>query len=234
MQGDDDTTFYMDVLDGYLGALRGGALPLFLAPKLGPTAFWQNCRPQAQRKGIFANTCCTDAKAPCPVTPPPRANNSFSTYKIDATSFTAGRAAGAGFLRHPCLEVGKGGPAGASKWDRCCPIARAPAEFDAAGYAYRYDDQAGAVAYHWNEGWPYGGLGYFLSRGLMRAVGRESWAQCAVKIPCFNADQRVSTCVFNHGYSVTRITDKSHNAFSKHHLKNGRLRGRARRPRRAP
>ena len=39
----------------------------------------------------------------------------------------------------------------------------------------------------------------------MRAVGRESWAQCAVKIPCFNADQRVSTCVFNHGFMYSEF-----------------------------
>ena len=72
VQGDDDTTFYMDVLDGYLGALRGGALPLFLAPKLGPTEFWQNCRPQAQRRGIFANTCCTDTLSLIHISEPTR------------------------------------------------------------------------------------------------------------------------------------------------------------------
>ena len=32
--------------------------------------------------------------------------------------------------------------------------------------------------YHWNEGWPYGGYGYFLSAGLMRDLGRDHWRGC--------------------------------------------------------
>lgn len=56
-----------------------------------------------------------------------------------------------------------------------------------------------------NELWPYGGLGYILSRGLLRAIGREEWEQCTRRFPCQNADQRVSVCVFNAGYTVSRF-----------------------------
>ena len=63
----------------------------------------------------------------------------------------------------------------------------------------------GHPEYNMNELWPYGGLGYILSRGLLRAIGREEWEQCTRRFPCQNADQRVSVCVFNAGYTVSRF-----------------------------
>ena len=35
--------------------------------------------------------------------------------------------------------------------------------------------------------------------GLLRAVGRARWAECDALLVCGNADQRVTTCVFDHG-----------------------------------
>jgi hypothetical protein len=32
-------------------------------------------------------------------------------------------------------------------------------------------------------------MGYFLSAGLMRAIGRSNWQNCIERIPCENADQ---------------------------------------------
>jgi hypothetical protein len=53
--------------------------------------------------------------------------------------------------------------------------------------------------------WPFGGEAYVLSRGLLRALGRDYWAHCMQALQCANADHRVMTCVLNAGYSLTSV-----------------------------
>ena len=59
----------------------------------------------------------------------------------------------------------------------------------------------------------------------MRAIGRDGWQRCVHAIQCENADQRVSVCVFNHGFSVAASGHVG--TFLSHHGFEGKPRRRA-------
>ena len=71
--------------------------------------------------------------------------------------------------------------------------------------AFRYVLSRGRVHYHNLASWPYGGIGYYVSRGLLARVTRPRWAACADKLVCGNGDQRVSTCLFNEGVQLASL-----------------------------
>ena len=47
--------------------------------------------------------------------------------------------------------------------------------------------------------WAYGGAGYVLSRGLLRAILEREWAQCERGMLSDGGDVRVSSCVYTFG-----------------------------------
>ena len=47
--------------------------------------------------------------------------------------------------------------------------------------------------------WAYGGAGYVLSRGLLRAILEREWAQCERGMLSDGGDVRVSSCVWTFG-----------------------------------
>ena len=87
----------------------------------------------------------------------------------------------------------------------------------------RPPSEGGRPENHWVNGWPYGGFGYVLSRGMLDHIGRDEWEQCSRRIACQNADQRVMQCVFNSGYTLSQLTLKSshHRLFSQSKLPPG-------------
>ena len=59
----------------------------------------------------------------------------------------------------------------------CCPVSparRAPR----CGFPYALDPARGTPPYPFVRAWVFGGDGYVLSAGLLRAVGRARWAEC--------------------------------------------------------
>ena len=213
IQGDDDTLFMLDRVTQFFAPLEP-SLPLFLAPKLGPRGFTSHCKLHTERFGKFRNNCCKGSPGrPCTVERP----EALSSMRVQDDGALVAQACKPSVPKHKVHPQ--------DRWDYCCPVAPASAEFAARGYPLRYDSAKGTPLYHWNEGWPYGGTGYFLSRGLMRAVGREGWERCVHAIQCENADQRVSVCVFNHGFSVAASGHVG--TFLSHHGFEGKPRRRA-------
>ena len=213
IQGDDDTLFMLDRVTQFFAPLEP-SLPLFLAPKLGPRGFTSHCKLHTERFGKFRNNCCKGSPGrPCTVERP----EALSSMRVQEDGALVAQACKPSVPKHKVHPQ--------DRWDYCCPVAPASAEFAARGYPLRYDSAKGTPLYHWNEGWPYGGTGYFLSRGLMRAVGREGWERCVHAIQCENADQRVSVCVFNHGFSVAASGHVG--TFLSHHGFEGKPRRRA-------
>ncbi|KAH8098820.1 Ca2-binding protein [Aureococcus anophagefferens] len=85
--------------------------------------------------------------------------------------------------------------------------ARATRRCPSSPFPYRYHPTRGRVHYHNLASWAYGGIGYYVSRGLLAEITRHEWQACADKLVCGNADQRVSTCLFNHGFQLSRVAE---------------------------
>ena len=144
--------------------------------------------------------CCSDATAPCPVdVPPSKPYFSFELNRSESRQSGPGVGGGAGDGRvvvTPCRRKGKRKP--------CCPVRQRHRDDP---FPYRYHPTRGRVHYHNLASWAYGGIGYYLSRGLLATITRHEWQACADKLVCGNADQRVSTCIFNHGYQLSSVTE---------------------------
>ena len=93
----------------------------------------------------------------------------------------------------------------------CCRTTKWP-EGAASGYPYRIDGD-GEYLPHFAKLWPYGGAGYALSRGLLDAIPRDHWQECAYALQCANADHRVMTCVLAAGFSLTAHGHLSNGAY---------------------
>lgn len=188
--GDDDTRFDLGALDGFLGA-KNAALPLFLGQ---PGHRHYGCKPRdgpARAADPFA--CCDGSDAPCLVDVP--REKPYFSFELNRSGTRTNRGAGDGrVIAAPCRRRGRRKP--------CCPVRQRSRE---DVFPYRYVPQRGRVHYHNLASWPYGGAGYYVSRGLLYDVRRWRWAACADKLVCGNGDQRVSTCLFNHGYQLSAV-----------------------------
>jgi len=132
-------------------------------------------------------TCCTDGTKPC------RANlyGPQAKWRYDSTRES--------FVPYQTCTNG-------TKPDAYCCRASPWPEGINFGYPFRYHPE-GSYRPHFAMMWPYGGLGYVLSRGLLDAIPRETWQMCMYGLQCANADHRVTTCVLNAGFSITKVGD---------------------------
>lgn len=195
--GDDDTRFELSRLGAYLGA-RDAALPLFVGM---PGHRHYPCKPAAgPLRAADPFACCVDDSQPCRVdVPPSKPYFSFELNRSDTRTIGPGVGGGPGdgtVVVTPCRRRGKRKP--------CCPVRQ---RHDDSPFPYRYHPTRGRVHYHNLASWAYGGIGYYVSRGLLAEITRHEWQACADKLVCGNADQRVSTCLFNHGFQLSRVAE---------------------------
>ena len=203
---DDDSFFDPADLSKFLSGIDPN-LPLFIGRRQGPRTQFpegsnQFCQHPSDRvKEQFSAesaTCCFSATAACPVKLPPRPGRNSTNEAFV-------------FIRDPAKkrnDVIKCNSSLHGVKDKdvfaCCPVVEAPREFQDLGFETQTSN-LGRSEYHWLHGWPYGGFGYILSKGLLRSIGRDNWEECARRVPCNHADQLVTMCVFNHGFLPTII-----------------------------
>ena len=122
IQGDDDTLFMLDRVTQFFAPLEP-SLPLFLAPKLGPRGFTSHCKLHAERFGKFRNNCCKGSPGrPCTVERP----EALSSMRVQDDGALVAQACKPSVPKHKVHPQ--------DRWDYCCPVAPASAEFAARGY----------------------------------------------------------------------------------------------------
>ena len=214
LHGDDDTMLYLEATARAL-ARTPPATPLLLGlngPRTPPSES-PVCRAPGARARPRVGCCArTSADAPfeaCPVDVARGDAKYFATVTTAtatavatavATAADAASAARDARELAPVLECGSD----AGREHFCCPVSPSGAARAAAGFPYALDTARGTSPYSFVRAWVFGGDGYVLSAGLLRAVGRARWAECDALLVCGNADQRVTTCVFDHGVDAHR------------------------------
>mmetsp|Transcript_5771 Transcript_5771/g.8203 ORF Transcript_5771/g.8203 Transcript_5771/m.8203 type:complete len:397 (-) Transcript_5771:37-1227(-) len=176
---DDDDSVNIQAVKNYLAQLNP-RIPLLLAGRIGPG---HNAIPCVKTNTNLSSwSCCTDPSKSCRVNLyGPQAQWKYSESHKS-------------FLPHPCQDHAVS--------NYCCRTKPWPQGIN-YGFPFRIDPD-GPYRPHFSLLWPYGGLGYVLSRGLLDSISRESWQQCMYGLQCANADHRVMTCVLNAGFSLTR------------------------------
>ena len=174
--GDDDTRFELSRLGAYLGA-RDAALPLFVGM---PGHRHYPCKPAAgPLRAADPFACCVDDSQPCRVdVPPSKPYFSFELNRSDTRTIGPGVGGGPGdgtVVVTPCRRRGKRKP--------CCPVRQ---RHDDGPFPYRYHPTRGRVHYHNLASWAYGGIGYYVSRGLLAEITRHEWQACADKLVCLH------------------------------------------------
>lgn len=181
---DDDDHVSMPAIWDYLGNINE-SIPLFLAGRIGPGHDTIPCR---ETSNATSWSCCTSAREPCYA----HLHGPQAKWKYSSVNHSF----------HPVQlcddEVQKLTPD-----NYCCRTAPWPQGIN-FGFPFRYDSK-GSYRPHFALMWPYGGLGYALSRGLLDSISRDYWQMCMYGIQCANADHRTMTCVLNAGYSLTRV-----------------------------
>ena len=146
---------------------------------------------------VESAVCCNSAEAACPVSLPPRPGRNSTQ---DAFLFTHDPDR----KRTNMTKCNVTSHGTEMEMHACCPVVESSRKFKTLGFETR-TSPLGHPEFHWLMGWPYGGFGYMLSKGLLRAIGRDNWEECARRIPCEHADQQVTTCIFNHGFLPTIV-----------------------------
>ncbi|KAJ8600191.1 hypothetical protein CTAYLR_001974 [Chrysophaeum taylorii] len=175
---DDDDHVQLDVVRRYLEPLDAD-VPLLLAGRVGPG---HNAIPCHRTNNNSKWSCCTDPTKPCraylygpqAIWDYDKLEHTFMPKKIC-----------------PEHEVS----------NYCCRSKPWP-EGIHAGFPFRVHPR-GPYRPHFSLLWPYGGLGYIVSRGMLDVIPRDHWQQCMYGFQCANADHRVMACVLNAGFSLT-------------------------------
>lgn len=150
---DDDDGVQLEAIWRYLDELDA-SVPLLLAGRIGPGHDAIPCRPTNNASHW---SCCTDARSPC------RAHlygpQAVWEYDKATQSFAP---------RHICPDH--------EVSNYCCRSKPWPDGIH-AGFPFQTDPE-GAYRPHFSLLWPYGGLGYVLSRGLLDLISRDYWQMC--------------------------------------------------------
>ena len=188
---DDDTMAIPSrIADWLLEKKINPDIPLLLSSRMGPGRNRVPCIPTSEvnrdRWG-----CCSDTTGPCHAFT--HATGNFETSEGTLWGFNSSLTT---FVPMPrCKKM---------RFDPYCCRSETWREGVKYGFPYRASPN-GSSAFQFMELWPFGGDGFLLSRGLLKAIDRNFWLSCMNKLQCANADQRVFTCVLNAGFSMTRI-----------------------------
>jgi hypothetical protein len=174
---DDDVVVLPGRVAGWLRQFDPD-MALFLTGQHGPGRSTTPCLPHNVNRTW---SCCTSTKHPCIF---PHLHQPPAVWKFDGT-------AGSMVATAPCDALS----------EECCASEEWP-EGAPYGFPFRASPH-GATRMHFAHLWPFGRTGYILSRGLLRALGPDYWERCMHHLPCFNADQRVATCILNGGFALT-------------------------------
>lgn len=178
---DDDTIFFPKVLQHILSKVNH-KLPLFLGQRVG----WRDtfCQTADQRR-LNPFSCCTDWKRPCRTRWSPASDCTTPNFGVHAQS------------RDVCLPLMPPFPTDGVPDGTCrgcfCPVTRRD------DGRFRLDMVNGTASLVPAFGFPYGGVGMVLSKGLLKKMPSDKWKDCAEKLQCGPGDFRTATCVQNTG-----------------------------------
>jgi hypothetical protein len=192
---DDDN--YIDIRNTWesLKSLNS-SVPLLLAGRIGPHTLHAGCYDESPRDKWF---CCTNVNKPCYAHLDKIEPGKQAVFDISKDKTT--------------MEIKKYCSDADYNQNECCRVAPWPQGI-MYGFPYRVVKHNATYTPHYAHMYPYGGAGYVVSKGMIETMGRSAWEQCMYRIPCSGGDNRIMTCILNHGFSLT-----SFRLSVAHHLK---------------